>query len=152
MKKKKLFKSIETCDTTVCSDFSSLIVENIKEKVLLQNTKTEQETTQIFLKKIWVYLTKQSSNSKKLQGDSQKMSCGIKFALADWLLQIATIYTKMNFCCKINWPIKPKTTPLAAQITFGGPNLKTQATTSEFKMSKLHWRSFILRNCQNTMT
>ena len=82
-KKKKLFKSIETCDTTVCSDFSSLIVENIKEKVLLQNTKTEQETTQIFLKKIWVYLTKQSSNSKKLQGDSQKMSCGIKFALAD---------------------------------------------------------------------
>ena len=47
MKKKKLFKSIETCDTTVCSDFSSLIVENIKEKVLLQNTKTEQETTHI---------------------------------------------------------------------------------------------------------
>ena len=35
-----LFKSIETCDTTVCSDFSSLIVQNIKEKVLLQNTKT----------------------------------------------------------------------------------------------------------------
>ena len=29
-----LFKSIETCDTTVCSDFSSLIVQNIKEKVL----------------------------------------------------------------------------------------------------------------------
>ena len=45
-----LFKSIEICDTTVCSDFSSLIVQNIKEKVLLQNTKTEQETTQIFLK------------------------------------------------------------------------------------------------------
>ena len=45
-----LFKSIETCDTTVCSDFSSSVVQNIKEKVLLQNTKTGQETIQIFLK------------------------------------------------------------------------------------------------------
>ena len=44
-----LFKSIETCDTTVCSDSSSLIVQDIKEKVLLQNTKTEQEIMQIFL-------------------------------------------------------------------------------------------------------
>ena len=49
-----LFKSIEICDTTVCSDFSSLIVQNIKEKVLLQNTKTEQETTQIFPKNMSV--------------------------------------------------------------------------------------------------
>ena len=40
-----LFKSIKTCDTTVCSDFSSLIVQNIEEKVILQNTKTELETT-----------------------------------------------------------------------------------------------------------
>ena len=47
-----LFKSIEICDTTVCSGLSSLIVQNIKEKVLLQNTKTEQEATQIFLKNI----------------------------------------------------------------------------------------------------
>ena len=30
-----LFKSIETCDTTVCSGFSSLIVQNIKELVPL---------------------------------------------------------------------------------------------------------------------
>ena len=40
-----LFKSIKTCGTTVCSDFSSFIVQNIKEKVILQNTKTELETT-----------------------------------------------------------------------------------------------------------
>ena len=30
-----LFESIETCDTTVCSSFSSLIVQNIKELVPL---------------------------------------------------------------------------------------------------------------------
>ena len=45
-----LFKSIETCDTTVCSDFSSLIIQNEKEKVLSQNIKTEQEKTQAFPK------------------------------------------------------------------------------------------------------
>ena len=45
-----LFKSIETYDTTVCSDFSSLIIQNIKEKVLFQNTKTEEETALILLK------------------------------------------------------------------------------------------------------
>ena len=38
-------------------------------------------------------------------------------------------YTKMNFVIKSVGPIKPKITPLAAQIMFGGPNLKTQATT-----------------------
>ena len=44
-----LFKSIESCDTTVCSGFSSLIVQNIKEKVPLHNTKTGQVVMQIFL-------------------------------------------------------------------------------------------------------
>ena len=39
------------------------------------------------------------------------------------------IYTKMNSVLKSIDPIKPKTTTLAAQIIFGGPNLKTQATT-----------------------
>ena len=34
-----LFESIKTCDTIICSDFSSLIIQNIKEKVLLQNIK-----------------------------------------------------------------------------------------------------------------
>ena len=35
----------------------------------------------------------------------------------------------MNSPLKSICPIKPKTTPLAAQIIFGGPNLKTQAAT-----------------------
>ena len=39
------------------------------------------------------------------------------------------MYTKMNSALKSICPIKPKTTPLAAQIIFGGPNLKTQAAT-----------------------
>ena len=38
-------------------------------------------------------------------------------------------YTKMNSVLKSINPIKLKTTPLAAQIMFGGHNLKTQATT-----------------------
>ena len=45
-----LFNRIETCDTTVCSDFSSLIIHNIQEKVRLQITETEQETTHAFPK------------------------------------------------------------------------------------------------------
>ena len=35
----------------------------------------------------------------------------------------------MNSALKSICPIKPKTTPLAAQIIFGGPNLKTQAAS-----------------------
>ena len=39
------------------------------------------------------------------------------------------IYTKMNSVLKSVDPIKSKTTLLAAQIMFGGSDLKTQATT-----------------------
>ena len=45
-----LFNRIETCDTTVCSDFSSLIIHNIQEKVRLQITKQNRRQPMHFLK------------------------------------------------------------------------------------------------------
>ena len=48
-------------------------------------------------------------------------------------------HTKMNYVLKSISPIKPKTTPLAAQIIFGEPNLKKhRQNLGEFKMTKFH--------------
>ena len=62
-----LFNTTETCGRTVCSDFSSLIIQNIQEKVLLQITETEQETTHTFLKNPRIfYLTRSSMSTTVL--------------------------------------------------------------------------------------
>ena len=78
-----LFKSIETCDTTVCSDFSSLIIQNEKEKVLSQNIKAEQEKTQTFPKNMSMSGITIEQVGKKYKGTEFRMSCGVKFPLAD---------------------------------------------------------------------
>ena len=120
-----LFKSIETSDTTVCSDFSSLIVQNIKERVLLQNTTTEQETTQIFLKNMSISDKTIQQLEKATKGQSEnELWCEIHHGRLT-ASNHHNIYTKMN-CFKINWSYKTKNNPLVAQIIFGGPNLKIQ--------------------------
>ena len=43
-----LFKSIETLITKVVTDFSRILADNIKEKILTQSTETEQEATENF--------------------------------------------------------------------------------------------------------
>ena len=48
----------------------------------------------------------------------------------------------MNSVVKSICPIKPKTTPFAAQITFGGPNLKTQATTWRIQNEQVALKMF----------
>ena len=66
---------------------------------------------------------------KATRGQSENKFLGqIRFGRLTALNQHNT-YTKTNSVIKSVGSIKPKTTPLAAQIMFGGPNLKTQATT-----------------------
>ena len=105
-----LFKSIETSDTTVCSDFSSLIVQNIKERVLLQNTTTELETTQIFLKNMSISDKTIQQLEKTTKGQSEnELWCEIHHGRLT-ASNHHNIYTKMNSVLKSIGPTKPKTT------------------------------------------
>ena len=74
-----LFKSLETCDMSLVR-FFQLNFQNIKGKALLQNTKTEQEATEIFLKNRSV-----SDKTRGLHG--QKINC-------TKLLQITTMHSQ----------------------------------------------------------
>ena len=109
--------------TAVCSDFSGLIIENRKENVLLQNTKTKQKIKQIFLKDIW-----QNNPATQKTGQSENEfwhQIGLRTLTAS---NHPNIFTKLNSAVKLISPRKPKTTPLAAQIIFREPNLKTNTT------------------------
>ena len=57
----------------------------------------------------------------------------------------------MNSVIKSIGPIKPKTTPLAPQTIFGGPNLKTQGTTwgiqnEQVALKMFHFQELVKHN------
>ena len=132
-----LFKSIETMSNTVISDHSGLLIENLKEKALLNaptaqkttDTATiEQETTEAFVRSLCAtdiqiknleYATRnQSKQDLWHQARKGRLTASNHH----------TIYTKMNSVVKATGLIKPKTTPLVAATIFGKKPLNNDAT------------------------
>ena len=60
-----------------------MIIQNEKEKVLSQNIKVEQEKTQTFPKNMSMSGITIEQVGKKYKGTEFRMSCGVKFPLAD---------------------------------------------------------------------
>ena len=95
----------------------------------MQNTKIEQETTHVFFKNMSISdkTIRQLEKATRKQSENElwrQIHIGRLPASNHY-----NIYTTMNSVLKSVDPIKPKTTPLTAQIMFGRPDLKTQATT-----------------------